>query len=167
MLATDMSDSEVCTAAFFRSRGKDVVTEKEFSMVVSIDLRWIPAKDAPGLAKVLEADGCVSIKDGYIRPTIDIDSVSVPVTYRPSEELRARAANPVSAEKTANEDLFEKLIDLATSNGMTIKDFNSECRKTSKTLGIMPAVAGLLILRDRGVDVSSFYNVIDEYILSN
>jgi hypothetical protein len=164
-----MSDSEVCTAAFFRSRGKDVVTEKEFNMVVSIDLRWIPAKDAPGLAKVLAADGCVSIKDGYIRPTIDIDSVSVPVAYKLPEELRARAANPAAdkAPAAADEDLFERLIGMAIADGMTIKDFNAECRKASKTLGIMPVVAGLLVLRDRGVDVSGFYDVIDEYIMSN
>ena len=164
-----MSDSEVCTAAFFRSRGKDVVTEKEFKMAVSLDLRWIPANDAPGLVKALVQDGCISVKDGYIRPLIDIDAVGVPVTYRPSEELRARAANPSQAAPTPEEekDLFETLIDMAVANGMTIKDFNGECRRISKSLGVVPAVAGILVLRDMGVDVSGLYDGLDGYILSN
>ncbi len=168
-LGISMSESDVCTAAFFRSRGKDVVLEKEFNMAVSIDLRWLPAKDAPGLVRALAEDGCVSVKDGYIRPLIDIGSVNVPVTYRPSEELRARAANPVKTRTEAprEKDLFETLIDMAVADGLTLKDFNAECRKTAKALGIMPAVAGLLVLRERGVDVSALYPEVDGYILDN
>ncbi len=162
-----MSDSAVCTAAFFRSLGKDVATEKEFNMVVSLTLRWLPAKDAPGLVKALAADGCVSVKDGYIRPLIDIDSVTVPITYKLPDALRERAANPAPKAPAAQKDLFETLIDMAVANGMTLKDFNAECRKAVKSLGVVPAVAGLLVLRDMGVDVSAIYPEIDGYILSD
>ena len=39
----------VCTAAFFRNKGKNVITENEFLMVISMDLHWMPY----GKAKVL------------------------------------------------------------------------------------------------------------------
>ena len=165
-----MSDSDVCTAAFFRSRGKDVVTEKEFKMAVSIDLHWVPAKDAAGLVRVLVQDGCVTVKDGYIRPAIDISAVTVPVTYRISEELRTRAASAQSApapQREQEKDVFEVMAEIAAEKGMATKDFVKECRGISKTLGIMPAVSALLILRDMGVDISELFPQVEAYILSN
>ena len=170
-----MSDSDVCTAAFFRSRGKDVVTEKEFKMAVSIDLHWVPAKDAAGLIRVLVQDGCVAVKDGYIRPAIDISAVTVPVTYRISEELRTRAASAQSApaapapapQREQEKDVFEVMAEIAAEIGMATKDFVKECRGISKALGIMPAVSALLILRDMGVDISGLFPQVEAYILSN
>ena len=170
-----MSDSDVCTAAFFRSRGKDVVTEKEFKMAVSIDLHWVPAKDAAGLANVLSQDGCVAVKDGYIRPVIDISAVSVPVTYRISEELRTRAsaahgtpATPAPApQRTDDKDVFEIMADIAADKGKATKDFVKECRTISKTLGVMPAVSALLILRDMGIDIDELCPQVEKYIISN
>ena len=42
----------VCAAAFFRNEGKTVITESEFTMVMSMDLHWMPF----GKAKLLLAE---------------------------------------------------------------------------------------------------------------
>lgn len=174
--ANSMSDSDVCAAALFRSRGKDVVTEKEFAMTVSIDLRWLPAKDAPGLVKVLVQDGSVSVKDGYIRPLIDVSAVNVPVTYKLPDSLKARAADwrdapaPAKAEEepeAAEKDVFERMTAIASGLGVPVKDFIKECRTISKALGIMPVVAALLLIRDAGIDVSGLADEVERYITSN
>lgn len=171
-----MSEAETFTAAFFRSVGKDVVTEKEFAMTVGINLQWIPLKHTAGLLKILVESGCISVKGGYVRPSIDTSKINVPVTYKPSEELRQMASVALmsGAEKPAprpipekehhaeSKDVFSMMREAATNAGIDGKEFASACRQTSKRLGITAATAGLLILRDAGVDVTELSVRLDE-----
>ncbi len=160
-----MGESETCTAAFFRSCGKDVATEKEFVMKTTLTLHWIANKDAAGLLKVLAADGCVSVKDGYVRPAIDISGVRVPFTYKPSEELRARAEKAGKAEPEPA-DAFSLMLSMLPGTGMERRAFMSACRRISKELGITQTAAGVIVLRDAGADVSRLYSKVRAEIRS-
>jgi len=151
-----MGESETCTAAFFRSCGKDVATEKEFVMKTTLTLHWIANKDAAGLLKVLVSDGCVTVKDGYVRPAIDLSGVKVPFTYKPSEALRARAENIGKAPEP--QDAFSEMMAMASAAGMTRPAFMSDCRRISKAIGITQTAAGLIVLRDAGVKVDGLYS---------
>lgn len=177
-----MSESEICTAAFFLSRGKDLVTQKEFTISVFIDLRWMSSKTAPGLVNVLVSDGCMEYCDGYLKPTFDVNSVKVPLDYKPSAELVARSESMVGAkieppakkpepppappEEEEEEDVFGKLMAVASKNGIDNREFAKRSRAVSKELGVPPAVAGLLILRDAGIDVSEFSKDAEREIIS-
>lgn len=160
-----MGESETCTAAFFRSCGKDVATEKEFVMKTTLTLHWIANKDAAGLLKVLVSDGCVTVKDGYVRPAIDISSVKVPFTYKPSDELRARAEN-IGKAPPEPEDAFSLMVSMLPGIGMERPAFMSACRRISRELGITQTAAGVIVLRDAGADVGRLYSKVRAEIRS-
>ncbi len=153
-----MSDElNVCAAAFFRSIGKDVVTPKEFTMYVTLDVKWMSSKEASALMQVLVESGAVSSSGGYLRPGTDFSSLQVPVAYRPTDAVReavaARMKKPKAPAKAAA-DIFPEMVDLSGKYGWDNKGkFIAECNAVRKKLGVDTAVAALLVLRDSGAEI--------------
>ena len=160
----------VCTAAFFRNKGKNVITENEFLMVISMDLHWMPY----GKAKVLLGELLsrkVLIKNGeFLKPSFEISDIDVPVAYRPSDDLvsslvQKKEERP-APKAVQSDDLLPSMISAAVQNGVEKRDFISESNAVSKKLDIDMLAAALIILRDKGVDISPFtdrvYNAVKE-----
>jgi Uncharacterized protein conserved in archaea len=144
------------TAAFFRSKGKTVVTEKEFLMGVSMTLRWMPHGDAEKLLKAMIKGGAV-IKDGeYIKPSFDVSEVDVPIGYRPSKDLIAGNDEAV--------DVFQTLLGLSADVMIDRKEFMAQCRNIQKKMNVEIEVAALIVLRDHGVPVSGYVEKVQEAV---
>ena len=120
---TMVDELTVCAAAFFRIKGKDIVAEKEFSMGISLDLRWMSVKEANALIKIMISSGVITLKDGYLRPAFDLSEIDVPMAYRPSANFvkkvldMHRESEPV--KKTQDSDnVFSEMISMAEKSGM-------------------------------------------------
>lgn len=152
-------DLNVCAAAFFRSIGKDVVTPKEFTMYVTLDMKWMSSKEAAALMQALVESGAVSSSNGYLRPGADFSSLQVPIAYRPTEAVReivaARMRKPKApAKAAAATDIFPEMVELSGKYGWDKKGkFIAECNAVRKKLGVDTAVAALLVLRDSGAEI--------------
>ena len=160
---------EVCLAALFLNKGKDVLTAKEFTMYVSLDLRWMQTKDADSLLRTLIGKGLMSRTGDYLRPLFDTSAIDVPVAYRPSDALiksLKAAPEPVAKKSNASPDVLQQLIAKAIDSGMGKDTFISECNKLSKKMDIDMKVAGLMILRERGVDIAPFTEGVRSSVLS-
>ena len=147
----------LCTAAFFRSRGKAVVTENEFLMGISMNMRWMPYSDAEKLLSLIIKKNLAE-KDGeYIRPKFDVSTIDVPVGYRPSPAI---LSVPVST------DPFQALLANVSEMGVDRKELLSKCRIVQKKLDIDIEAAALLVLSEMNVDVSRYldemYKVVSE-----
>ncbi len=155
----------VCAAAFFRSKGKTVITETEFLMEISITNHWMPYKEAKLLLSKLLEENILEKNGEYVKPTFDISEVNVPVAYRPPADL-------VKSEKTKKstdavvEDVFPSLVEEAVELGMKKKDFISESNNLQKKLNIDIEAAGLIVLRDHGYNVDEIADRIYESIIS-
>jgi len=162
-----MDELEICLAALFLNKGRDVLTAKEFTMYVSLDLRWMQVKDADALMTVLIEKKLMARTGEYLRPAVDISSIIVPVAYRPSESfidsLRVRGQPAAAKKADGRADVLSKLIGEALAAGMGKGAFVSECNKLSKRADVDMEVAALMLLREKGVDVSPF---IDEVLSS-
>lgn len=166
-----MNDIRLCIAAFFRSKGKNVVTVDEFLMGVSMNMRWMPYPEAEKLLSVSVTNGLVEKDGDYVRPIFDINSVEVPAGYRPATDLLASvpeavAKNKEPAPKTdvQSEDILPKLIAKAVSMDIDRKDFMSYCRTIQKKMNIDIEVAAVMVLRDNGADVSDLIDPIREAV---
>lgn len=160
----------ICLAALFLNKGKDVLTAKEFTMYVSLDLRWMPIKDADALMKVLIKKGLMSKTGDLLKPLIDTSIVDVPVAYRPSEglikRLRDDTPEPPAAKKSdGSSNLLSLLIGEALKSGMEKGAFVSECNKISKKMDVSMEVAAMIILKERGADVAPFFDSVRSYVL--
>ena len=148
-----MSDElTVCAAAFLRNKGKSTVTDSEFLMGISMDLHWIPYNDAKKLLDALVSDGIFVRNGEYLRPSFDISEIEVPVAYRPSEDfVKSLGTAKKPAKKEEPQDLLQVLV---ARSGMKMKDFMSACNPIQKRLNVDILAAALIMLRDRGIDIS-------------
>jgi len=165
------NELEICLAALFLNKGKDVLTEKEFTMYVSLDLRWMQAKDADALMKTLIGKGLMSKSGEFLRPQIDTSSVDVPVAYRPSEGLIKSLKDNASGRPAAKNDgnspsILPLLVQKALDSGLEKGAFISECNKVSKRMDVDVEVAAIMILRERGADVTHLMNDVRSSVLS-
>lgn len=153
-----MSDElAVCAAAFFRNKGKDVIADKEFTMCVSLDFRWMPVKEANTLLKMLLDNKILEKNGNLLRTVADLSDVDVPVAYRPSEKLLSEIKNySPGPEKKKENNIFADLVDTAEKTGIKKGEFISECNNIVKRLNIDTEVAALIVLRDRGADITRF-----------
>ena len=145
-----MDDLRLAAAAFFRNKGKNVITENEFLMDVSMSLRWMPYGAAEGLLGNLIKSGIVE-KDGeYIKPKFDVSKVDVPMGYKPPASLAT------AKKKTDEVDLFQTLLAKAAEAGIDKKDFMAGCRRLQKSMNVEIEVAAVILLRDSGVSVNAY-----------
>ncbi len=166
------SELETCAAAFFRIKGKDVVTDKEFTMSMSLDLRWMSVDESKILINKLIAAGILTRSNGYLKPVNDLSAVQVPIAYRPSETLRAGLSGTVEkstppAAKPQTGDIFSEMMETAVGLGIQKGKFVSECNSAKKRLGVDIIVAGLLILRDSGADIEKLKDRVYTQVLEN
>ena len=159
----------LCTAAFFRSRGKTVVTENEFLMGVSMNMRWMPYSDAEKLLSLILKSGLAEKEGEYIRPKFDVGTVDVPVGYRPNTSIlsiQVTEAEPIPAPAPVSADPFQTLLAEVSKMGVDRKELLSKCRTVQKKMDIDIEAAALLVLREMGVNVSGYvekmYRVVSE-----
>ena len=153
-----MDDSlAVCAAAFMRNKGKDVFTESDVLMGMSMDLRWMSHSEAKAVLAAMIRAGVMERNAGLIRPTPGVADRDVPVAYRPPRELIDAAVAGGSAERPAHEDVMPLMMDAAVAAGMERREFMSRCNQLRKDLDIHIEAAALMVLRDAGADISGLY----------
>ena len=166
-----MSDElTVCAAAYFRNIGKDVTTSEEFVMITSLELKWMSPSDSKLLLKHLLDQGVLTKKGDYVRTASDLSGIDLPLAFRPSPQLiEALHSKPAAAppKKEPAPDAFHILMEVAKENGIETKDFVPACTKIQKRLDIDIAAAALLVLRDKGVDVSDKVGMVYDSISSS
>lgn len=159
------SELGVCTAAFFRNKGKDIITVKELTMAVSLDLRWMPVKEANRFAELIVAEGyAVKTKDGLLKLADGLENTDVPVAYKPSKDLLAYIATSKPSKPLAAGLPLPGLLEMAEKAGMKKGEFIAECNQVVKKLNVDIEVAALLILRDASVNVSGAYDAVYAFI---
>lgn len=164
-------EAAVCATAFFRTIGRDVTTPDDFVMRTSLEMKWLPPSDAKVLLAYLVDEGAVIRKDAYIKPSPELGDVDVPLAYRPSKGLleamkapRAPKATPAPAKPAetpvCEKDVFHVLMDAAVENGLARRDFIQNCNRIQKRLGIDIGAAALIVLRDGGVDITPYAEMV-------
>ena len=161
----------ICTAAFFRNKGKNVITETEFLMVISMDLHWMPYGKAKQLLALLISKGALVKNGEYLKPSFEISDIEVPVAYRPSESLimslsQKTEEKPQPKPAPAGDDLLPSMISAALECGMQKRDFVSEANALSKKLDIDMLAAALIVLKDRGADIDPFADRVYQAVIS-
>jgi hypothetical protein len=149
----------LCAAAFLRNKGKSVITEKEFLMGISMDLHWMPYKDAQKLLSALLDDRTFEKNGEYIKANFETAEMNIPVAYRPPADLlkdiiikKTETESPPAKE----EDLLPELMTEAVRSGMQRKEFVAASNLIQKKLNIDIVAAGLIVLRDHNIDISPF-----------
>lgn len=156
----------VCIAAFFRNKGKNVITENEFLMTISMDLRWMSYSSAKLMLSKLLDEKILKKNGDTLVPAFKIEGVDVPVAYKPSQHLMSLLKTPTAKNSLVDDSLLSTMISEAIKMGMTKEYFVNESKSISEKLNVDVLVAGLIIFRDNGSDITSMADKVCKALLS-
>ena len=141
---------ERVVAHVFRKKGK-VTSISEFVFALSLDLKWFSPDQAELVLANSEKNGLVRIVGDMVEPLFDINSVEIPIDFRPDQSILEETFE----ERTVIDRVIEQLSGVKSKKEV-IRMINEE----QERLGIVETDAvALLVARMYGIDVSG---MIDE-----
>ena len=149
-----MDDLRNAIALLFKRKGQNELSEREFVLSASMDLRWFPPRDAQRLLQIgLEAK-LLEAQEGTIRPAFDVTAVDVPMDYTPTSAI-LDTPTPVA------EDIFLRLVDaISAETGADRRAAIALVNAVQERLDVEVEVAALVAARQSGIDVARFLPVV-------
>ncbi len=134
-------------ALLFRRKGRNRMSEQEFVLSASMDLRWFPPREAQRLLDLSVLKGLVTLEEGGVEPAFDLEAVKVPMHFVPTTDILQDAS-----------DLFDRLLDEITrAADRPRKDLAARVNSIQRWMGVYVEVAALLAGEELTVDLTSFY----------
>ncbi|HYY48214.1 MAG TPA: DUF2240 family protein [Thermoplasmata archaeon] len=137
-------------ALLFKRKGRDELSEREFVLSASMDLRWFPPRDAQRLLQIGLETKLLESRDGTIRPSFDVSAVEVPRDYVPTAAI-------LSTPTPSEEDLFVRIVDaIAAKTGTDRKSAIRLVNGVQERMDVDLEVAVLIAAHQFGVDIAPF-----------
>jgi hypothetical protein len=139
-----MDELKIAIAEPFRRRGKARLTPAEFIFALTLELKWLtPEESRQVIDEGLKAGLLKQEKDRLV-PAFDYRSVHVPAGYKPGLDIFSK--------KT----LSDRVTILLAESGMGDAYARELIRRKQEYLCdlVTPTVAGLIIAKEQGLDVS-------------
>lgn len=77
----------VTVAAPFKHTRKERLQRSEFIFYLTIDRKWMSRDQANQLLERARDAGMVEVAEGWVRPLLDLSSITVPVGFRPDSRV--------------------------------------------------------------------------------
>jgi hypothetical protein len=133
------------------------MTERDFVLTASMDFRWFPPKDAQRLLDTAIESELVTPKDGEIAATFDLKSVEIPLDFTPGPD--------VFRVRSRETDVFTQMLEkMSEGSEVDEKTLISKINSVQDYMDVTIEVAALIVARELGVDLSSFYDAVKERI---
>ena len=72
-------------AYVFKKTGKKKLSESEFYLTISMDLKWCPPDASKEFLKNLISNGLLNKDDKHVFPNFDVDTVVIPIQFQPDK----------------------------------------------------------------------------------
>ncbi len=99
-----MDELRNAVALLFRRKGSNEMSEREFVLSASMDLRWFPPRDAQKLLQLAIDQDILRAEAGVLRPAFDVASADVPRDFVATSKILDAASPPT-------EQVFLRLVD--------------------------------------------------------
>ena len=153
-----MDDLRYAIALLFKRKGRDELTEREFVLSASMDLRWFPPRDAQRLLQLGLETQLLESHGGNLRPAFDVASVEVPQDFTPTSKT-LEVATP------AGEDVFMRIVDaMATHTKSDRRAVIATVNAVQEKMDVDVEVAALVAARQAGLDVTPFLGAVKAHL---
>ena len=142
-----MDDLRNAIALLFRRKGSDEMSEREFVLSASMDLRWFPPRDAQRMLQLAVDQDLLRSAGGILRPAFNLDAVDVPRDFVPTAKILDVAA-------PASEQAFVAIVDaLASATRSDRRTVIASINAIQEKMDVDVEVAALVAAYRAGLDV--------------
>lgn len=143
-------------ASVFKKKSAHQLSIKEFELALSFDFKWMSPDEASRVSHMAVESNIVHEEDGFINLNIDLDNISVPHDFKPSDEL--------FKEKSIIEQIMEYItVTMNMDRQSVASQINTKQEEFSELL--YPEVAAILVAKEMGCDIMPFYQKVYNKIL--
>lgn len=150
-----MEELKAIIAQAFKVRGKARLTRAELAFALSLDLKWFNPDESRDVVEAGLKAGLLTEEEGKITPAFDYKAIHVPQDFRPGRDVFKKP-------------LLERIEILLVNSGIEAPAVTGIIEKKQKELCdlVTPEVAGLIIARERELDVTDYIEETLRQILS-
>lgn len=141
-----MDELKIVISEPFKRRGKARLTPAEFTFALTLELKWLTPEESRQVIEEGLKAGLLKEEKDRIVPAFDYRSVVAPAGFKPGVDIFCKKA------------LLDRIIDLLAGSGMSDAEAQKLIKSKQEYLCdlVTPAVAGLIVARERGLDVSPY-----------
>jgi len=155
------SEVKIIISFLFKRSGKEELTFSELYLPLSIDLKWFSPKESKAFVNSAILKKFLIKKGELIIPNFDYKKIIVPFGFNPSkqqynEDMEAKKENPDVIKQ-----IIKQIIEKTNQNDHSILE---EIKEIKKERSISLEVAALLVCVGYDIDVSIFFDRIEEKI---
>lgn len=152
------SEAKIIIAFLFNRSGKTALKDTELYLPLSMELGWFSTKEAQEFVKYSLKKELLIKKDGLLHPIFPVEKTSIPVGFTPTKKLFSEKKN-----EQKKENILEEIVAQITSQtNRSHEDILKEITSEEKEKNILPEVAVLYLTRKYNVDMTDWYDVIEQ-----
>ncbi len=143
-------------AFLFQRGGKEKVDDRDIYMALSYELGWFTPAQSKNFIKYCLDNGLLRREgDSYV-PDFEYADMEIPLGFR------VDGAEMETIRESSKGDAASRVIEELERRGVG----HDEIYKLAEREGVIPEVAGLIVAKDRGMDVSPFLRDVWDIIKS-
>ncbi|HIH44986.1 MAG TPA: DUF2240 family protein [Candidatus Methanoperedenaceae archaeon] len=140
-----MSELERIVAVPFRKKAASALTENEFVLALSLDLKWFSPEQAKVVILNAEKEGLLRREGGNLLPGFDTGTVDIPIGFRPEAWVFEKKSS------------FERIVDrIASGRKMerqkVVALINRKLEQLSRLVEI--EAAAVIVARESDIEVN-------------
>jgi hypothetical protein len=141
-----LSDIELAVAKVFKLRGKSRLNRTEFTFALSYELKWFTPEESKEVLEAALSQGLLKEEGGKLTPTFNIKALEIPADFKPGKEI------------LAVKSLFDSILGLLATGGVDRETAMRLIEEKQKSYGdlVTPETAGLVLAREKGLDIGPY-----------
>lgn len=144
--------------------GTKTASESEMYLTLSMKLQWCPPNIAQQFIKRCIQDGVLVRNDEVLAPSFDIESVSIPLGFKPTSDFFQGYAPKQSSLKVNDpSDLFNSII---SKTVFSPEDVTSSVQAIMNEKLITEDVALLFFAKKHDIDISPFIDIVEKEVFT-
>jgi hypothetical protein len=152
------SEAKIIIAFLFNRSGKTALKDTEVYLPLSMELGWFSTKEAQEFVKYSLKKELLIKKDGLLHPIFPVEKINIPVGFVPTKKLFSEKTH-----EEKKENMFVDIIaQISTQTNRNHQDILTEITSEEKEKNILPEVAGLYLARKYNVDMTDWYDAVEE-----
>lgn len=146
----------IAVAAPFKQMHRSDLDKNQFVFFLALDRKWMNVDQAHAVLRLAASSGLVRIDGGKVSPLFDVSSVTIPLGFRPGEEIFS-SPDPCH-------DLVARI---AAQTGRTENEVVAEMNRTIEEFdgNLRAEAAAVLLARTYGVEWSDLLPALRENLL--
>ena len=159
------NDAEITIAFIFKRSGKQKLKITELYLPMSMELNWFSPQEAKNFVNQAIEYNLLEEKDGMVTPNFDIEKITIPVGFHPTQT--SFKVDGKSVEKEEKSLVFEMVEKISKKSNLDEKKVIDKIKALSQEKNIALEVSALLIAKEFDLILDEFYERIEETIIKN